>query len=158
MAGPATDSRHPLYIVELMKRLGIDPSEGVVARLGLSYATAFHRCETCPAKQECRDWLGGAPQSVAFAPRFCPNADIMFELQVNQPCVHRAPSANAPEKAAEPHAHITDLERLEDEIDEVLLCESIDDAVSAELKRRRTHLREEIEYLRRQPGAQKGST
>jgi hypothetical protein len=25
------------------------------------------------------------PSSVAFAPRFCPNADIFFELQVDQP-------------------------------------------------------------------------
>ena len=83
MAVPVSQGRHPLYVVELMKRLGIDPSEGVITRLSLSYATAFHRCESCPAKQECRDWLDGAPQSVTSAPRFCPNADIMFELQVN---------------------------------------------------------------------------
>src|ERR1700693_5756473 len=128
MAVPASQSRHPLYIVELMKRLGIDPSEGVDARLSRSYATAFHRCESCPAKQECRDWLDRAPQSVTSAPRFCPNSDLMFEQQVNQPSLNRAPSPTEPEKAAEPHAHISDLERLEDEINEVLLCQSIDDA------------------------------
>ena len=25
------------------------------------------------------------PMSVSFAPQFCPNADILFELQVEQP-------------------------------------------------------------------------
>ena len=153
MAVPAAQNRHPLYMVELMKRLGIDPSEGVVARLSLSYATAVHRCEACPAKQECHDWLDSAPQSIAFAPRFCPNEDIMFELQVDRPCLHRAPPQRGPEKTAEPHAYIADLERLEDEINQVLLCQSIDDAVMSELKRRKIHLRAEIECLRQQAGA-----
>jgi hypothetical protein len=57
---------------------------GVVPRLSLSYTTAFHRCKLCSSKQACRDWLGQMPASVVFAPRFCPNADIFFELQLNQ--------------------------------------------------------------------------
>ena len=155
MAVPASESRHPLYMVELMKRLGIDPSEGVVARLSLSYATAVHRCEACPAKQECHDWLDSAPQSVPFAPRFCPNADIMFELQVNQPCIHHPSSPSEPDRKAEPHAYLSDLERLEDEIDAVLLCQSIDDELSIELKRRQSQLCDEIEALRHQAAADK---
>ncbi len=153
MAVPAQNRRHPLYLIELMQRLGIDPGEGVIARLSLSYATAVHRCDACPAKQECRDWLDSAPQSVTFAPHFCPNNDILFELQVDRPSLSRAPSGRVPEKAAEPHAHVADLERLEVEIDEVLLCQSIDDAVSAELKRRRSQLRDEIACLRQQAAA-----
>jgi hypothetical protein len=150
MAAPAINGRHPLYLIELMDRLGIEPGEGVIAGLGLSYATAVHRCEACPAKQECRDWLASAPKSVSLAPRFCPNNDILFELQVDRPPLHRAPSPSAPKTAAEPHAHIADLERLEDEIDQVLLCQSIDEALGAQLKSRRSYLREEIACLRRQ--------
>ena len=148
MATPVANRCQPLYLIELMERLGIDPGEGIIARLSLSYDTAVRRCEACPTKQKCRDWLDSAPKSVSFAPRFCPNNDILFELQIDRPSINRAPSPRVPEEAAEPHAHIADLERLEDEIDNVLLCRAIDDAVSAELKRRRSRLRDEIASLR----------
>jgi hypothetical protein len=85
MPAPAACERQLTCICEMMERLGIEPGAGVVPRLSLSYTTAFHRCELCPSKQTCRDWLSRMPASVAFAPRFCPNADIFFELQVNQP-------------------------------------------------------------------------
>jgi len=71
-----------------MERLGIDPSGGVIPRLSLSYAAALHRCEACPSEQACRDWLDSLPAAVAFAPRFCPNVDIFFELQVDQSRPH----------------------------------------------------------------------
>ena len=141
MAAPALPIRQPIYMVELMERLGIEPGEGVVPRLGLSYATAFRRCQACPSKQACRDWLDSQPQSVPFAPSFCPNADIMFELQVNRPPNHRAP---------EKHASLADLERLEDEIDDALLCHDDDAAACAELKRQRLHVRGELACLRRE--------
>jgi hypothetical protein len=48
------------------------------------------------------------------------------------------------------HAHIADLERLEDEIDEILICKSTDDSSIVDLKRRRLHLRDEIEWLRQE--------
>jgi hypothetical protein len=67
-----------------MERLGIEPGGGVVPRLGLTYATALHRCEACRSTQACRDWLDSMPAPVAFAPRFCPNADILFELQIDR--------------------------------------------------------------------------
>jgi hypothetical protein len=69
----------------MMQRLGIDPGAGVVPHLSVSYIAAFHRCETCPCKQACRDWLDSMPASVVLAPRFCPNIDIFLELQVDQP-------------------------------------------------------------------------
>jgi hypothetical protein len=69
----------------MMRRLGIEPCGGVLPRLSLTYATTFHRCETCPSKQACRDWLDQMPASVVFAPHFCLNAGIFFELQVDQP-------------------------------------------------------------------------
>ena len=70
---------------EMMERLGIDPGGGTVPSLSLSYAAAFHHCETCRSKQACRDWLDQAPAPAAFAPRFCPSADILFELLGDQP-------------------------------------------------------------------------
>lgn len=85
MAAPAGYKRLPTHMCEMMERLGIEPGGGVVPRLSLSYTTAFHRCEACPSKQVCADWLKSTSAAVAFAPRFCPNADIFFELQVNQP-------------------------------------------------------------------------
>lgn len=73
------------YLREMMERLGIDPAGGVVARSGLTYLTALHRCQACPSKQQCRTWLDTAPMSFAFTPRFCPNGDLLFELQFDQP-------------------------------------------------------------------------
>ena len=49
------------------------------------YAAAFHVCEACTFKDSCRAWLARAPAEVNFAPRFCPGADILFELQFDQP-------------------------------------------------------------------------
>jgi hypothetical protein len=57
MAAPTVRKRQPIYMREMMECLGIEPGGGVVPSLGLSYATAFHRCEACPSKQACRDWL-----------------------------------------------------------------------------------------------------
>jgi len=69
----------------MMERLGIDLASGMAAPPNLSFATVFHRCETCSCEPACRDWLDIMPAAVAFAPRFCPNADIFFELQADQP-------------------------------------------------------------------------
>jgi hypothetical protein len=79
------DECQSTHIRDMMERLGIEPGGGVFPRWSLSYATAFHRCEGCTNKQACRDWLDRMPAQVSFAPRFCPDADIFFELQVEQP-------------------------------------------------------------------------
>jgi hypothetical protein len=83
MAPPA--ACRPIYLCEMMQRLGIEPGGGVVPRLSLSYATALHRCEACRSTQAWREWLDNMPASVAFAPRFCANSDILFELRADQP-------------------------------------------------------------------------
>ena len=61
----------PSHMVRMMQRLGLEPGGGVVPHLSLSYITAYHRCEACPCKQACREWLDSAPASVLLAPRFC---------------------------------------------------------------------------------------
>jgi hypothetical protein len=80
MLSPA-GQRQFIPAFKMMERLGIDPGGGVVPRLGLLYTTASHRCESCPSKRACRDWLDRAPESVSFAPPFCRNSDILAELQ-----------------------------------------------------------------------------
>jgi len=80
MAGPAPEYSLPIY--GMMARLGIEPATGALPRLS---ATALHRCEQCRSKKACQDWLDYAPAMVNFAPDFCANADILFELQYDQP-------------------------------------------------------------------------
>lgn len=90
MAAPTVPNPEEINICEMMSRLGIEPGGRVVPRLSLRYATAFRHCKACPSKQACREWLDSMPTSVALAPRFCPNTDIFFELQVDQPSLNRA--------------------------------------------------------------------
>jgi hypothetical protein len=85
MAAPVVHKHQSIYMCEMMERLGLDSAGGVVPRLSLSRAMALRRCRACPSKQICRNWLDNMPAAAAFAPRFCPNADIFFEFQVDQP-------------------------------------------------------------------------
>ena len=70
---------------EMMARLGIEAAGGVLPGSSLRYMTVFRRCEACPCKQTCQAWLAGAPAEVMLAPSFCPSADMLFELQFDQP-------------------------------------------------------------------------
>jgi hypothetical protein len=94
MAVPNARNHQQSHTREMMERLGIEPGGGAVSRFGLSYATAFHRCEACPSKRGCREWLDSMPASAMLAPRFCPNADIFFELQIGQPSFKRGGQQN----------------------------------------------------------------
>lgn len=74
-----------IHLYEMMTRLGIEPNGSVLPRLSLRYATAIRRCEACPHKEACRAWLDHTPEAISLAPHFCPDADILFELQFDQP-------------------------------------------------------------------------
>jgi len=74
-------SEYSTHIYEMMTRLGLEPGAGVLPQLSLRYATAVHRCENCRSQKACQDWLDYAPAMVNFAPDFCMNADILFDLQ-----------------------------------------------------------------------------
>jgi len=82
-------SEYSTHIYEMMARLGIEPSAGVLPQLSLRYATALRRCENCRSKKACQDWLDYAPAMINFAPDFCRNAEILFELQCDQPWSRR---------------------------------------------------------------------
>ncbi len=77
--------QHSVHLNEMMASLGIELGADALPRLNLRYPTAFHRCEACPSKTACRQWLDRASGQASFAPRFCGNADILFELQCDQP-------------------------------------------------------------------------
>ncbi len=81
----ASAPEHSMPLLAMMTRLGIEPGAGALPQLALRYATALGRCEDCRCKKVCRDWLDGAPAGVNFAPPFCANADILFELKCDQP-------------------------------------------------------------------------
>ena len=81
MSSPITHQNQPTYILQMMQRLGIEPGDGAVAGLDLSYAAAVRRCESCGRKSECRAWFDKAPASPLLAPRFCPNSDVLFALK-----------------------------------------------------------------------------
>jgi hypothetical protein len=55
---------------------------------------------------------------------------------------------NRSEHIVKKPALIADLQRLEDELDEVLIQKPADDPMTVEFKRRKLHLRDEIELLR----------
>lgn len=84
MLAPGLCARQKAYVLDMMKCLGIEPEGGAIPRLGLSYLTLFRRCEACRSKKICREWLDRLAGEVHFAPRFCPNADIFFELKFDQ--------------------------------------------------------------------------
>jgi hypothetical protein len=71
-------------VYEMMARLGVAPAAGAWPHMSLRYATALRRCENCQSKKACRAWLDYAPAMVNFAPDFCRNADILFDLQYDQ--------------------------------------------------------------------------
>jgi hypothetical protein len=146
MPSPKESHRHQTHLYEMMQRLGIEPGEGVVPSLGLAYMSAFRRCKACPAKEACRKWLDCMPQSVATAPSFCPNDDILFELRINHPD-HAA-------VAVDHHAYIADLVRFVNEINELLLQKADDDLLVGELKSRKARLCDEIEWIRCKPSQQ----
>jgi hypothetical protein len=83
--------KKPTHMREMLERLGVDPATGVLAHCELTFMTALHRCQNCPSKAACRAWLDSMPMSVAFAPKFCPNSDLFFELQFDQPGHIRGP-------------------------------------------------------------------
>ena len=101
MATSAAPHNHPIFMRGMMEHLGIDPGAHMAAQWTLSYMTALHRCQDCAHTQECRAWLAGMPDAVALPPRFCPNADIFFEMQVDQPGPHYSDRvARIPTRAA----------------------------------------------------------
>jgi hypothetical protein len=85
MSSSTAPETRTINVSRMMERLGIEPGGAVLPRLSLRYLTAFRRCQSCPSTPVCREWLEQAPSHTSLPPRFCPNSDILFELQFDQP-------------------------------------------------------------------------
>jgi hypothetical protein len=77
-----------LEVYKMLERLGIELGAGVIPRYGLMYAAAVRTCRTCGSVHACAAWLGSASAS-CVAPDFCPNADILLELELEGQTVPR---------------------------------------------------------------------
>ena len=78
------ERRRTPVLFEMMQRLGVDPARRSIAQSELTFLTALHQCQGCRSKEQCRHFLDSAPMSFAFAPAFCPNKDLLFEMQFDQ--------------------------------------------------------------------------
>jgi len=78
------EPQNSLLAYEMMEHLGVAPGAGDSPGMSLRYAAVLRRCANCRCKNVCQDWLDCAPAMVNFAPDFCINADILFELQCDQ--------------------------------------------------------------------------
>jgi len=96
MAAANKHEHKPACIYDMMERLGIEAAGGILPRLSLTYASALHRCEQCQTPDACREWLKTAPQALNFAPKFCPNGNLFFELKFDQPGSPRSPEMKKP--------------------------------------------------------------
>ena len=67
-------------IGRMMERLGIDPAYGVLPRYGVIFSSAWRTCRRCAGSAECTKWLAETRASAVGPPRFCPNADLLWEL------------------------------------------------------------------------------
>jgi len=67
-------------IGRMMERLGIDPAYGVLPSYGVIFSSAWRTCRRCAASAECTKWLAETRASAVGPPRFCPNADLLWEL------------------------------------------------------------------------------
>ena len=141
---PTARKSHSTHLYEALARLGIEPGIGVLPRWSLSYAAAARQCMSCVAKKKCRDWLDARAAAGGFAPRFCPNADIFFEMRSERPAVsQRAADDTLPGSS--------DLAFLQSEVEEALLRCPSDQLMLERLKRCEAHLKEELDRLEHRP-------
>lgn len=68
----------------MMDKTGLDVARFAGNRRGLDLAAAIRTCQACGAGQVCHDWLQRAPERVARAPAFCPNADRFAQAKADE--------------------------------------------------------------------------
>lgn len=76
--------RFSANIGELMERLGIEFDDIGEDYFGPTLGTVIRTCQVCRAGGLCSDWLARAPAAVPRAPDFCPYADRLDGLAIDQ--------------------------------------------------------------------------
>jgi hypothetical protein len=76
--------RFSANIGEMMERMGIEFDDEIEDYFGPTLNALIRTCQLCRAGNLCSDWLARAPVTVARAPAFCPYADRLDCLALDQ--------------------------------------------------------------------------
>lgn len=76
--------RFSANIGEMMERMGIEFDEEIEAYFGPTLNAVIRTCQLCRSGNRCSDWLARAPVAVPRAPAFCPYADRLDGLALDQ--------------------------------------------------------------------------
>jgi hypothetical protein len=68
-------------MVEMVWRLGLAALPAARVRK-FNIRAAIGACLTCPAGEQCCDWLERAPKKLERAPAFCPNAGAFVRARL----------------------------------------------------------------------------
>jgi hypothetical protein len=78
--------RFAANIGEMMERMGIEFDEDLQDYFGPTLGAVIRTCQLCRSGNLCSDWLARAPVTVPRAPAFCPYADRLDVLALDQAC------------------------------------------------------------------------
>lgn len=76
--------RFAANIGEMMERMGIECGDEIEDYFGPTLNAVIRTCQLCRSGRLCSDWLARAPVSVPHAPAFCPYADRLDCLALDQ--------------------------------------------------------------------------
>ncbi|RAI44465.1 hypothetical protein CH341_09065 [Rhodoplanes roseus] len=76
--------RFSANIGEMMERLGIECDEDVDSYFGRTLGSVIRSCQVCRSAEVCSNWLARAPVAVSRAPAFCPYAERLDGLALDQ--------------------------------------------------------------------------
>lgn len=77
-------ARYSANIGEMMERMGIEFGEEFEESFGPTLGAVIRTCQLCRARTLCSEWLARAPVNVEEAPDFCPYADRLDGLALDQ--------------------------------------------------------------------------
>lgn len=81
--------RFSANIGEMMERLGIDADADIEEQFGRTLDSVVRSCQRCRFVATCNDWLARAPVAVPSAPAFCPYAERLENLALDQAVIPR---------------------------------------------------------------------
>jgi hypothetical protein len=82
------------YIGEMIGRLGIDMAYAALPRYGLAFSSALRACNSCTARAQCAQWLAKTRDTAFGPPKFCANADLLWELLCDPTIGHHPSPSN----------------------------------------------------------------
>lgn len=77
-------ARYSANIGEMMERMGIEFDEEFEEFFGPTLGAVIRTCQLCRSGNLCSEWLARAPVNVVQAPTFCPYADRLDGLALDQ--------------------------------------------------------------------------